>query len=132
AALAAVSVAVLPIALQTRAGLYAEAAGGVIKSTSSGGSGSAVNSDVKTESSVLAIDPQTPTTLYAGGTVLSKSTNGGGSWSNLGFQYLSVYALAIDPLMPTTPYAGTNSGVAKSHNGGGSESGITFTSDMRS
>jgi len=70
----------------------------------------------------LAIDPATPTTLYAGvsGGGVFKSTNGGESWSaiNTGLDPY-VEALAIDPATPTTLYAGTYSGgVFKSTNGG--------------
>jgi hypothetical protein len=76
----------------------------------------------------LAIDPVTPTTLYAGtfGGVF-KSTDGGGSWQamNIGlvdsFGFVPfVYALVIDPVTPTTLYAGTSGGVFKSTDGGGS------------
>jgi hypothetical protein len=70
----------------------------------------------------LAIDPQTPTTLYAGtwdlylGTWrggVFKSTDGAGSWSalNTGLTDLYVSALAIDPRSPATVYAGTRAGV---------------------
>ncbi|MFA5873549.1 MAG: hypothetical protein WC832_06260, partial [Anaerolineales bacterium] len=61
----------------------------------------------------LAIDPTTPSTLYAGtyGGVF-KSTNGGGNWSalNTGLTNTDVYALAIDPTTPSTLYAGTHGG----------------------
>jgi photosystem II stability/assembly factor-like uncharacterized protein len=77
----------------------------------------------------LAIDPTTPSTLYAGtaalyaGTAgLYKSTNGGSSWSaaNTGLTDPST-GLAIDPTMPGTLYAGTGQGgVYKSTNGGSS------------
>jgi hypothetical protein len=71
----------------------------------------------------LAIDPTTPTTLYAGtGGGVFKSTNGGGNWSaaNAGLPGGAVGTLAIDPTTPTTLYAGTISGgVFKSTNGGG-------------
>jgi hypothetical protein len=66
----------------------------------------------------LAIDPVTPTTLYAatpGG--VFKSTNGGASWSASGLS--SVFSLVIDPLTPTTLYAGSY-GVFKSTDGGAS------------
>jgi|SRR6267142_438852 len=57
----------------------------------------------------LAIDPLTPTTLYAGtygGGGLFKSTDGGANWVAVGsLTYIS--DLAIDPLTPTTLYAGT-------------------------
>ena len=70
----------------------------------------------------LAIDPQTPTTLYAGGTGgVFKSTDGGESWSAVssGLTDLRVSSLAIDPKTPTTLYAGTSgSGVFRSADGG--------------
>jgi hypothetical protein len=59
--------------------------------------------------SALAIDPATPTTLYAG-TIggAFKSTNGGDSWTaiNNGLAPIPVLALAIDPATPTSLYAG--------------------------
>ena len=76
----------------------------------------------------LAIDPQTPTTLYAGtsGAGVFKSSNGGQSWSaiNAGLGDPFVNALAIDPQTPTTLYAGTSGGVLKSSNGGQSWSAV--------
>src|SRR5438093_4634960 len=77
----------------------------------------------------LAIDPQTPTTLYAGtsGHGVFKSTDGGGNWSavNTGlttpYGAIWVNALAIDAQTPTTLYAaGSGGGVFKSTDGGGS------------
>jgi hypothetical protein len=62
------------------------------------------------EIGALAIDPATPTTLYAGTSRgVFKSTNGGGNWSeaNSGLTNTGVRALAIDPATPTTLYAGT-------------------------
>jgi murein DD-endopeptidase MepM/ murein hydrolase activator NlpD/photosystem II stability/assembly factor-like uncharacterized protein len=75
--------------------------------------------------SALAIDPASPTTLYAGtrGGGVFKSTDGGTSWSaiNSGLADTDVLALAIDPVTPTTLYAGTNvGGVFKSTNAGAS------------
>jgi photosystem II stability/assembly factor-like uncharacterized protein len=58
----------------------------------------------------LAIDPQTPTTLYAGTyDGVFQSTDGGASWSaaNNGLTNTDVQALAIDPQTPTTLYAVT-------------------------
>jgi len=84
----------------------------------------------------LAIDPSTPSTLYAG-TVANtfagndasvfKSTNSGGSWSaiNTGLSGNTVAALAIDPTIPSTLYAATYGyGVFKSTNSGGSWSPV--------
>jgi uncharacterized repeat protein (TIGR02543 family) len=71
----------------------------------------------------LAIDPLTPSTLYAGtdnGGVF-RSTDGGSTWTalNTGHTNLSVWALAINPLSPSTLYAGTwGYGVFRSTDGG--------------
>jgi hypothetical protein len=73
----------------------------------------------------LAIDPQTPTTLYLrAGRGVHKSTDGGGRWTtvNTGLpsSYLSAQNLVIDPQTPTTLYAGTfGEGVFQSTDGGG-------------
>ena len=84
---------------------------------------------------VLAIDPSTSTTLYAGtnGGVF-KSTDGASSWQavNTGLpENLAVQALAIDHTTPRTLYAGTGSGVFKSTDGGGAwsalDTGLTNT-----
>src|SRR6266446_1644509 len=64
----------------------------------------------------LAIDPLTPTTLYAGedGSGVFKSTDGGASWSSALLFYYGlcgpcggVGALTIDPLSQTTLFGGT-------------------------
>ena len=69
----------------------------------------------------LAIDPLTPTTVYAGaGSRLFKSTNGAASWSpaDAGLSGAEVRALAVDPTAPSTLYAVTwFTGVFKSTNG---------------
>ncbi|MDN5273936.1 hypothetical protein QTO31_18365 [Chloroflexus sp. MS-CIW-1] len=70
----------------------------------------------------LAIDPTTPSTLYAGayGGGVFKSTNGGATWSavNTGLSNKEVWALAIDPINTNTIYVATYGGVFKSANGG--------------
>jgi photosystem II stability/assembly factor-like uncharacterized protein len=90
------------------------ASAGIKVWTSNGPEGGRINA--------LAIDPLTPTTLYAGTrhSGVFKSTNGGGDWSavNTGLTSISVSALAIDPVTPATLYAGTGDGVFKSTNGG--------------
>ena len=74
--------------------------------------------------SALAINPSTPTTLYAGmyaGGVF-KSTDAGGTWiaANTGLPNPIVYALAIDPSNPATLYIGTDhNGIFKSTDSGG-------------
>ena len=84
----------------------------MFKSTNGGGDWSAVNTGL-TDTCVftLAIDPETPTTLYVGTQYdgVFKSTNGGGDWVafNTGLPNTNVRALAIDPATPATLYAGT-------------------------
>ena len=72
--------------------------------------------------SALAIDPQTPATLYAGtDSGVFKSDDSGGTWvaANSGLPTRSVRAIAIDPQTPSTLYAGTGgAGVFKSTDGG--------------
>ena len=71
-----------------------------------GGIGAAVNTGLTTPNArALAIDPATPTTLYAGFSGVFKSVNGGGKWSEHG--RLGVHALALDPAPPDTLYVGT-------------------------
>ena len=70
----------------------------------------------------LAINPETPSIIYAG-TIsgVLKSTDGGANWSaiNTGLPDGDVFALVIDPLTPTTLYAGTqDKGVFKSTDAG--------------
>src|SRR2546430_15938806 len=73
--------------------------------------------------SALAVDPQTPTTLYAGTTSAGvvKSTDGGTHWSavNAGPGATTVRALAIDTPTPTAPYAATFGGGATNSTDGG-------------
>jgi len=100
--------------------------GGVFKSVDGGATWSAVNTGL-TDFDILslAIDPQTPTTLYVGtyNDGVFKSTDGGATWNpvNTGLTTTKVYALAVDPQTPATLYAGTEygGGVFKSTDGGG-------------
>jgi photosystem II stability/assembly factor-like uncharacterized protein len=71
----------------------------------------------------MAVDPQSPSTVYAaiapfasrnGG--LWKSVDGGANWRKV-FPS-NVYALAIDPRNPATIYFGTDDGLARSTDGG--------------
>jgi hypothetical protein len=124
---------VLAIARGNPATIYAGTATGVFKSTNSGGSWSSFLANTIVQA--LAIDPTTPTTLYAAGyatgsdgssNVVSKSTNGGASWSlcDTGLESLYVHTLAIDPTASNVIYAATTGGVFKSTNGGGNWSAI--------
>ena len=93
------------------------------RTTNSGENWIVVNNGLESSSVIsLAIDPITPTTLYAG-TVHSiyKSVNGGDSWMevNNGLPDGLVYSMVVDPITPTTLYAGINrNGIYKSINGG--------------
>ena len=78
----------------------------------------------------LAIDPHSPTILYAGtwGEGVFRTTNSGISWSeiNTGFGLINMafYALTIDPRTPNTIYASTADGIYKTVNRGDSWSKI--------
>jgi hypothetical protein len=83
--------------------------------------------------SALALDPLTPTTLYAGTDGIFKSTDGGATWqaASTGLtNNLDVLTLAIDPATSTTLYAGA-AGVFKSIDGGatwhGASTGLPTT-----
>jgi photosystem II stability/assembly factor-like uncharacterized protein len=95
---------------------------------------------VTTAIRTLAIDPTTPSTIYAGvsngaiaydpafpliplGDGVFKSADGGASWTaiNDGLSNLRVVAIVIDPQSPATLYVGVEAGgVFKSSNGGAS------------
>ena len=70
---------------------------------------------------VFAIDPGTPSTLYAGtDSGVFKSTDGAASWTaaSAGIGTVQVFALAIDPVSPSTLYAGTrDNGVFRTSDG---------------
>ena len=88
--------------------------GGVFRSTDSGVTWTAVNAGLTTINGVecLAINPRTPTTLYAGtnGSGVFCSTDSGVAWTpiNTGLTNPNVSSLAIDPLSPTILYALTS------------------------
>jgi hypothetical protein len=75
----------------------------------------------------LAIDPQSPATLYAGmssGGVF-KSTDGGQTWvaASTGLDATPICILVLDPATPTTLYACTEGGVYRSTDGSESWAG---------
>lgn len=126
-------VVTLAIDPQNPATLYAGRTSGlgVFKSTDGGGQWSAASNGLPEGNPgglgevvrALAIDPQTPGTLYAGTfqSGVYKSTDGGNQWdaTNDGLGDLVILTLAIDPLAPGTLYAGTrDGGVFKSADGG--------------
>jgi len=125
--------------------VYAGTTNGVFKTTNGGASWSLSNNGFPNFLVwvwSLAIDPITPSTLFASIEYAAigvndyqvyKSTDGGSTWSDssTGLSVLSIIpALAIDPVTPSTLYAGQNPGVFKSTNGGAtwgvSRSGLPF------
>ncbi|HVE65023.1 MAG TPA: hypothetical protein VNC59_00465, partial [Thermoanaerobaculia bacterium] len=80
---------------------------------------------------VLAVDPRSPETVYAGGgSLLARSRDAGGSWTLLStFPVVRLRDLEIDASNPDILYAGTAIGVYKSTNSGNtwipSSSGLT-------
>lgn len=81
----------------------------------------------------FAVDPFTPTTLYAGTlTGVFKSIDQGASWSSqlTGMSTYRVYSLAADPTTQGTIYAGTQQNIYKSTDSGMTwqESGTGMTS----
>jgi photosystem II stability/assembly factor-like uncharacterized protein len=107
-----VYVAALVVDPLTPSSLYAAVGGGsagnqLFKSLDGGQSWNVINSG-PFYGSLLVIDPSTPSTLYAirFGTGLSKSTDGGASWTATGFKD-AVIALAVDPGNSNTLYLST-------------------------
>src|SRR6058998_3913136 len=107
--------------------------GGVFKSIDGGHTWSNSSRGMPTNPDIysLAIDPKTPSTLYAGnydGGVY-KSLDGGATWTATMSPPLSnpkVYSLAIDPQTTSTVYVGmAYSGLYKSTDGGGTWNAAT-------
>lgn len=79
---------------------------------------------------IVAIDPKTPTTIYAATykNEIFKSIDGGIHWTIPGtlpppsspssYDFVSINVLVLDPTTPSTLYAGTNYGLFKSVDGG--------------
>ena len=125
AGLERVSVYDLEVDPATPSVLYAAVGGeGVYKSSDGGGSWNNVTPAVPSipNYTALAVDPLTPTTLYAGssyGAPLVRTTDGGGTWIDITDDPVSgINSLTVDPSDPDTLYAGTLGGVWKSADGG--------------
>ena len=92
----------------------------IIKSTDGGASWVQLNGGfggVPSAVDSLAVDPVTPSTVYAGTyNGLYKTTDGGASWVFVTGKYTS--SVAIDPLNPATIYILSGGGVFKTTDGG--------------
>jgi photosystem II stability/assembly factor-like uncharacterized protein len=91
----------------------------VCKSTDGGANWKALGNIARVN--VLALDPISASTIYAGtaGGVMT-STDGGDSWASAGLSGTPISVLAIDPITPSTLYAGGNGHLYKSTDRGGS------------
>lgn len=84
----------------------------------------ATNGLTNLRTSILAVDPTTPDTVYVGGGNsgggIYKTTNSGGSWISInGNQpFTSIAAIAVDPVTPATIYLSDYSNAYKTTNGG--------------
>ena len=108
--------------------LYAATDGGVYKSTNGGRRWARSSNGLTAPSiAVLALDPKTPTTLYAGvipnisnTPTVFKTTDGGANWSPLAsssaFSYVNT--IAVDPQTPSNVYVFNGANIVRSTNGG--------------
>ena len=101
-------------------GSFVGGGGGVFKSVAAGVSWTSVTRGLRSPLvNALAIDPRTPTIIYAGtNDGVAKSTNGGLSWDSAGLTSMRLNALVVAPTASTTLYAGANGVVFTSVDGG--------------
>ncbi len=124
---ATVYVAAGPLSFGTEGaggGLFKSTDGGVTWAPAASGLGGTGAFSLPEFLSDLAIDPQTPATLYAAvGNRVFKSVDGAASWMDSGAGLrpeATVNTVAVDPVQPATLYAGTSIGVWKSLDAGAS------------
>ncbi|HEY3132795.1 MAG TPA: SBBP repeat-containing protein [Acidobacteriota bacterium] len=98
--------------------------GGVYRSTNAGSNWSSISFGL-TDNIIysLAIDPNNPSTLFAGtlSKGIFKSTGSGGTWNavNTGVTRASIYSIIVDPSNSSKVYAGTFGGVVYRSTTGG-------------
>ena len=120
------SVSDLELAQRTPATVFAAVDGEVLKSTDGGAHWRWLRS-VPIGVDAVAVDPQRPTTLYAGGgnvaPGLAKSTDGGMTWKVLEGERRPKFAVTeilVDPSNPVTVYVALKRGqLVKTTDGGG-------------
>lgn len=104
--------------------LYA-AGSGVFKSADAGASWSLLGGIPGAQ--VLALDPNSAATVYAGtNRGVFASTDGGESWQSAGLSGTSVIQLVIDPIIPSTLYAAYGDRVYKTTDGGANWTGFAL------
>ena len=115
----------------TGATLYAgtgavNAAGGGVYKLVSGSWASANSGITSTTIDAIAVDPNTPSTVYAAGSGhLYQTTNSGTSWTQLAQAVGTSAVIAIAKTSPSTVYVGSSSGLIYSTNAGSSWSSPT-------
>jgi photosystem II stability/assembly factor-like uncharacterized protein len=114
------AVAVDPMTPQT---VYAAPAAGtsILKSADDGATWAAASDDLDDDLGLacLAIDPNFPATIYAGGEGVLKSGDGGQSWGPAALLPSPVTSLAVDPSNSAIVYAGTSPDPNNSRSGQG-------------
>ncbi|HXH94352.1 MAG TPA: hypothetical protein VNN25_22435 [Thermoanaerobaculia bacterium] len=113
--------------------VYSDSTGGPFRSSDGGATFGSVGSGLPSAAaavSVLAVDPQSPDTVYAAyqtNVGVYKSVDGGAHWTpaNTGLPQAIVFSMVIDPSNGSTLYAGSAPGLFKSTDGGGSWTALT-------
>ena len=97
-----------------------QAVNGIFATSDGGAHWAQAGSGLEARVFSIVVDPDDSATIYAGGSSLFKSTNGGASWSPLDTRIAGLTAawLSISPTAPSTIVAATNHGVLRSGDGG--------------
>ncbi len=109
--------------LYAGASAFNAAGGGIYKQTFGSGAWTPATSGITaTTIDSIAVDPNTPSIVYAaGGGHLYQTTNGGGSWTLLSQGASSPAVIAVAKTSPSsTVYLGSSAGIMYSTNGGAS------------